>query len=157
MTPQELETAVRRLIDKDEIVDLVLRYSFLFDHGPVTDVPLLFTEDCIVDYGPGIAPVVHGRAAFAAMLSAENPDAFLATSHNNANVLVEFAGPDRAEVKTSLYAWHRPASGPQPQVWGYYFDEMVRTPDGWRIAKRQLRISGEENFPIAWRPLRDPE
>jgi hypothetical protein len=77
----------------------------------------------------------------------------LATSHHNANVLVTFIDVDRAEVKTSLYAWHHAAEGPNPRVWGYYFDEVARTSQGWRIAARQLRIGGQENFPIQWHPL----
>ena len=46
---------VRRLLDKDQIIDLVHQYSYCVDHGLYDEVVELFTEDCVVDYGP-IAP-----------------------------------------------------------------------------------------------------
>ena len=46
--------AIARLIDKDQIIDLVHEYSYFVDHGLYDDVVELFTEDCMVDYG--IAP-----------------------------------------------------------------------------------------------------
>ena len=48
--------AVRRLLDKDEIVDLVHRYSYCVDHRLYDEVAELFTDDCVVDYGPAFAP-----------------------------------------------------------------------------------------------------
>jgi hypothetical protein len=155
MTPDETQVALRRLMDKDAISDLVHRYSFLFDHGRLAEVVALFTPDCVIDYGPGIAPVIRGRAEFTALLSADNPHAFLGTSHHNANVLVTFDGPDHARVATSLYAWHHAAEGPNPRVWGYYFDDVVRSSEGWLMARRELRVGGHENFPIEWKPLVD--
>ena len=153
MNAQEIEAALRTLLDKDEIVDLVHRYSYLFDHGRQSEVPSLFTEDCVVDYGPGIAPVINGRDQLVSLLSSGDSAGFLGTSHHNANVLVAFDGADRADVVTSLYAWHHATSGPNPRVWGYYYDTVVRTIDGWRISRRQLRVSGQENFPVEWHPL----
>ena len=47
--------ALRRLLDKDEIVDLVHRYSYCVDHRLYDEVAALFTEDCVVDYGPAFA------------------------------------------------------------------------------------------------------
>ena len=52
----DAEAVVARLIDKDQIIDLVHRYSYCVDHRLYDEVIDLFTEDCVVDYGPGIAP-----------------------------------------------------------------------------------------------------
>ena len=49
------QAALRRLVDKDEIVDLVHRYSYGVDHRLYDEVAELFTEDCVVDYGPAFA------------------------------------------------------------------------------------------------------
>ena len=51
------QNALRRLLDKDSIVDLVHRYSYCVDHRLYDEVVDLFTEDCTVDYGPGWPPV----------------------------------------------------------------------------------------------------
>ena len=49
----DVESAVWQLIDKDQIIDLVHRYSYCVDHRLYDEVVELFTEDCVVDYGPG--------------------------------------------------------------------------------------------------------
>jgi ketosteroid isomerase-like protein len=140
---------LRRLLDKDEIADLVHRYSFFVDQKLYDEVAELFTDDCVVDYGPGVAPPIRGRAALRKMFGHPS-GGFAATSHHNANVLVTFEGDDRASVRTSLYAWHRLPNGATPQLWGLYHDTVERTPGGWRIAARQLRVYGVEDWDIEW-------
>jgi SnoaL-like domain len=136
--------AVERLIAKDEIIDLVHRYSYCVDHRLYDEVVELFIEDCVVDYGPGIPPV-RSKARLRRMFG--HPDGgFAATSHHNANVLVTFDDLDHATVRTSVYAWHQRTDGGTPCLWGYYHDSMVRLPAGWRIAGRQLRTLGAEDW-----------
>ena len=136
--------AIERLIAKDEIIDLVHRYSYCVDHRLYDEVVELFVEDCVVDYGPGIPPA-RSRASLRRMFG--HPDGgFAATSHHNANVLVTFEDLDHASVRTSVYAWHRRTDGGTPCLWGYYHDSMVRLPEGWRIAERQLRTLGAEDW-----------
>jgi hypothetical protein len=150
------ETAsIRRLIDKDWIVDLVHEYSYRVDHRLHDEVVDLFTEDCVVDYGPGVAPV-RSRAKLREMFGHQD-GRFAATSHHNANVLVTFDGADRASVRTAVYAWHKRSDGATPRVWGYYHDTVVRLPEGWRIAHRQLRVLGVEDWPMEMHPAVDPE
>ena len=147
--------AVRRLIDKDHIIDLVHHYSYYVDHRLYDEVVQLFTEDCVVDYGPGIPPV-RSRAGLRRMFG--HPDAgFAATSHHNANVLVKFEDPDHASVRTSVYAWHQRADGGTPRLWGYYHDSVVRLLDGWRIAERQLRTLGTEDWNMEMHSALDGE
>ena len=136
--------AVGRLVAKDEIIDLVHLYSYCVDHRLYDDVVELFTEDCVVDYGPGYR-TVRSRADLRRIFG--NPEgAFVATSHHNANVLVTFGDLDHASVRTSVYAWHQRSDGVTPRLWGYYHDSVVRGPGGWRIAERQLRVLGTENW-----------
>ena len=139
--------AIGRLIAKDEIIDLVHRYSYCVDHRLYDEVVELFTEDCIVDYGPEYH-TVRSKADLRRMFG--NPEgSFAATSHHNANVLVAFEGLDHASVRTSVYAWHQQSNGITPRLWGYYHDVVVRLPDGWRIAERQLRTLGTEDWNVA--------
>ena len=146
--------ALRRLIDKDEIIDLVHRYSYCVDHKLYDELAELFTNDCVVDYGPGVAPPVVGRAAFREMLG--HPDGgFAATSHHNANIFVTFVDNDHASVRTSLYAWHQRTDGTTPRLWGYYHDTVVRGTAGWQIATRQLRVLGVEGWDVEWHPAID--
>ena len=151
----EEAAAIRRLVDKDQIVDLVHEYSYRVDHRMYDEVVELFTEDCVVDYGPGIAPV-RSRSRLRQVLGQPGGQ-FTATSHHNANVLVTFDGADRASVRTSVYAWHERSDGVTPRVWGYYHDSVVRLPEGWRIAYRQLRVLGVEDWQMEMHPAVDAE
>jgi hypothetical protein len=151
----DLEQAVRRLLDKDEIVDLVHRYSYYVDNKLHDEVASLFTEDCVVDYGPGFGPPTRGRKAFRGLFGIGR--GFVNTSHHNANVLIGFDGEDRARVRASCYAWHETAEGATPRIWGAYYDVVVRTAEGWRFAERQLRVAGSEGWDsdFQWHPLLD--
>jgi hypothetical protein len=151
----DVPLAVRRLLDKDEIVELVHRYSYCVDHRLYDEVAALFTEDCVVDYGPGFPPI-QGRLALRKMF--EHPSAgFRATSHHNANVLVSFDGDDQATVRTSVYAWHQRSDLTTPKLWGYYHDRVQRGPDSWLMATRQLRVLGVEDWDAAMHPAVDVE
>jgi SnoaL-like domain/EthD domain len=147
----EGESTMRTLEDKSEITDLVHRYSYCVDRRLYDELADLFTEDCVVDYGPGFGAAVQGRTAFRGIFGVGR--GFEATSHHNANVLVSFEDEDRATVSSSLYAWHRRADGSTPQVWGGYDDVVVRTPAGWRFAERRLQAAGAEDWEVDWYPL----
>jgi 3-phenylpropionate/cinnamic acid dioxygenase small subunit len=144
-------SALRRLLDKDQIIDLVHRYSYFVDHRLYDDVVELFTEDCVVDYRPGVEPPVDSRTRLRQMFG-HGGGRFTSTSHHNANILVTFDNADRASVRTSVYAWHTRSDGTTPRLWGYYHDIVVRRPEGWRIARRQLRVHGVEDWDGEWHP-----
>ncbi len=146
----DLARMVRRLRDKDEIVDLVHRYSYLLDHKRGPEIAELFTEDAVADYAPGIGPPVRGKAALRELFPSPDRPGYVATSHHNANVLVTFDTDDRATVLTSLYGWHKSTDNDAPLVYGYYHDVAVRTAEGWRLAERQFRALGQEGWDIEW-------
>jgi hypothetical protein len=147
--------ALQRLVDKDQIIDLVHRYSYCVDHRLYDEVAALFTDDCVADFGPTWPPV-RTRAGLRRMFG-QNNGGFVATSHHNANVLVTFEDLHHASVSTSVYAWHRRADGTTPRLWGYYHDSVVRLPEGWRIAARQLRALGSEDWDSEMHPALDGE
>lgn len=155
-TPDDQRRALRYLLDKDAIVDLVHRYSYCVDHKLHDELAALFTDDCVIDYGPGSAPVIHGRRAFRRLLDSTVHDGvdhgFAATSHHNANVLIAFDTDDRANVRTSVYAWHLTRSGKTPQVWGYYHDVVTRTADGWKLHERKLHLHGTDGWHDDYHP-----
>lgn len=151
----DVPSVVRRLLDKDEIIDLVHRYSYCVDHRLYDEVASLFTEDCVVDYGPAF-PGIRGRLALREMFGHPS-GGFSATSHHNANVLVTFDDDDHATVRTSVYAWHQRSDLTTPRLWGYYHDTAERGPAGWLIATRQLRVLGVEDWDEAMHPAVDAE
>jgi ketosteroid isomerase-like protein len=151
----DLDARVARLEAHEAIRALVADYSFHMDHADFGAVAALFTDGCSVDFG--IAPPLEGRARLEQFLAAAAQPAdpaarMLATSHHNADLRIELGDEAHARGTVSLYAWHAPAAGGRAEVWGYYFDDYERTPAGWRIATRLLRVCGEDAFPAPWTP-----
>lgn len=159
MSATELEVLLRRLVDKDEIRELVAKYSLYADFGRFAEMFELFAEDCVFDYGPTFGGRHYGRAAFIEYMrgpGAARLPRFRATTHHNANVLIDFIDENTATGWTGLYAWHEMEDGSHAEVWGYYEDMYVRTPEGWRFRQRVERTAGQQNFAIEWNPLRRP-
>jgi ketosteroid isomerase-like protein len=135
---------LQRLIDKDQIRDLLYKYSLYSDSNDKEALADLFVEDCVIDYGPQLGKR-EGRASF--FTKRISPVKIHHTSHHNANILITFDGPDRATVISSLYAWHNLDGYPNGEVWGQYHDVVVRTPDGWLIESRTIKNAGARDFP----------
>lgn len=125
--------------DREEIVQLINLYGFAMDTQAWNLFDRIFTEDVDADYGP----TSHwtDRARFKQDFGSFH-EVFDATQHVMTNHLVTVDG-DRAAVHT-YGSWRliRHAAG-DPPVWdgtGYYDDALVRTAEGWRIAKRVCRV-----------------
>jgi ketosteroid isomerase-like protein len=146
--------AVQQLIDRQAIVDVIHAYCRNVDLVRPAEIAALFTEDCVVDYGPGLGPPTGGSAELERRLATGLPR-FAATSHHVSNIEVDVDdGGDAATTITYLYAWHRYDDGrPDAHLWARYHDRFVRTAAGWRIAERTLRVAGQQDFDVEWHPI----
>lgn len=55
----------------------------------------------------------------------------------------------RPDGSAATYACFQLVSTSGPDHWGTYRDEIVATPDGWRFAKRKVKIEGHvANSPV---------
>lgn len=135
-------------------MDVIHAYCRNVDLVRPAAVAALFTDDCTVDYGPGLGAPTHGSADLERRLGAGLPR-FAATSHHVSNIEISFDGTDdAADTVTYLYAWHRyDDDRPDAHLWARYHDRFVRTTDGWRIAARVLRVAGQQDFDVDWHPI----
>jgi len=126
-----------QLKDELEIIDLLNRYGVAIDARDWAMFRTVFTDDVVVDYG------VHGhwddldRWAYVFERIHRH---FAATQHSITNHQVELDG-DRARARSyvnALLVVPDQPGGSDVTVRGYYDDELVRTPSGWRIARRTL-------------------
>lgn len=146
-------SALQHLVDRQQIVDVIHAYCRNVDLVRADEVAALFTDDCMVDYGPGLGGPTHGSAELAERLGRGLPR-FAATSHHVSNTEVTFEGDATARATTYLYAWHRyPDGSPDAHLWAQYHDLFVRTAAGWRIAERVLKVAGQEAFDVEWYPI----
>ncbi|MBO0728591.1 MAG: nuclear transport factor 2 family protein [Acidimicrobiaceae bacterium] len=111
------------LEDRDEILQLLYRYNHAIDGGDAEGWADTFTEDAEFDVA---GHVTTGREALVKFASDVH-----GTRHIVSNPLIEVTG-DTAAVRAYLVVYH----GMQMVTIGSYQDELVRTPAGWRFARR---------------------
>lgn len=142
MIAATMETALRRLVDKDEIKDVLFTYCRGIDrcdeallrsvyHPGATDDHGLFagTAEAFVDW---LLPVLQG---------------FAATQHTLGNILIALDG-DRAHVESYYNAFHRvpePSGDRDVIVAGRYVDDFERRAGVWKIRARQVLCDWTRN------------
>jgi hypothetical protein len=137
---QEVDDAAVRLACEK----LLLQVAWLTDHGPQVEIAKLYTVDGEFDRD---GDVTRGRAAIAQMY-ARRP-ASLMTRHLVSNLQVEpiSAHSARCRSMAAVYRFRSadgtrataPVTLPGPEAVSEYDDTVVRTTEGWRIARRVLR------------------
>jgi len=127
--------------DRQEISDLLVRYATGIDRRDWPLFRTVFTDDCELDYGQiGTWTGVDAVTDF--MEQAHAAAGY--TMHRLTNQVITIDG-DKATTRTYIDGVIM-LSDNQAGVnaLGFYDDEIVRTADGWRIARRrftQVRVS----------------
>ncbi|OBB19133.1 polyketide cyclase [Mycolicibacterium setense] len=121
--------------DREDIVDVLIRYATGIDRR---DWPLFrtaFTDDCVLDYGEigcwtGVDAVTEFMGQSHAMAGH--------TMHRLSNHAIAVDG-DTATARTYVDALIMAQDNNSGvNAVGFYDDELVRTADGWRIARRRF-------------------
>jgi hypothetical protein len=127
----DLESRVRRLEDRQSIVDVVIRYCVAVDRRDWVMFSSCFASSVRRDSGKLL------REEFVALVESALPG-FRSTQHLSSNHVVTFDSddPDRANCESDMYAQHfleASASGTFYLLRARYLDELVRTSAGWKI------------------------
>lgn len=138
--PSDLESRIRRLEDRVQIVEQVTRYALAVDRRDWEMFAACFTDPVHVDFSQlGSSAGEFARTDF--VDSVRVPlSGFTATQHISPNHLVEFdeEDPDRAVCHSAMYAQHYLEDSPGGDFYllrGSYTNHLVRTPDGWRTER----------------------
>lgn len=136
--------AIRVLLDKGAIADVLSSYCTLLDAMDLDGLAALFTPDCIVDYGPEARLQSSGADGLRRDLA--RMWRWARTSHHLSNVLVTLdPGGDWAHASSYVLAWHERSDGSTATMMGRYEDRLVRGPDNrWRIASRRQLLTGND-------------
>jgi hypothetical protein len=138
------------LEDRAELVELISHYADIADLKEFTTLPgRVFTDVLALDFesvtGMPVMTVPLGdyvevlRAAFAP---------FKATHHAITGHVVDVDG-DTAKIHAHVRAEHWLTDVTSPWlVVGFYDNEAVRTPDGWRLNRVKLTAIHQENQPV---------
>ena len=140
----------QELSDRFEIQDLVFRYAELVDGKRVDELGQLFTADAHIDYSAMGGSVGNLEETLAFLRGALTSELFPNTQHLNANVHISVDG-DSATGRVMCFNPMEMALGDgQRQTFFlglWYVDEYRRTPEGWRICRREEEKSWVFNTP----------
>ena len=135
--------SLQELSDRIEIDDLLTRYAVGVDRKDWDLWETCFTPDAFIDYrafGGTSGSVKEVRAWLEKTMVI-----FPMSQHMVINREVAISG-DRARCRSGFYnpmTWPTPEGEPTKLSidGGYYCDELVRTPDGWKIRERVEEFS----------------
>jgi hypothetical protein len=177
---EEFQRSMQCLIDKEDIRDVLLRYSRGIDRLDVELFRTVFWEDGGFEEG-----IVEGPARdFVPGLIDAVGNMFASTQHFISNIRVEFEGSDVAFTESYFLAFHLLKSGASTldallgaglvesvggdysrtyelYVGGRYFDRFEKRAGSWRILKRRFVADwtsagpesglGREGFAKLWK------
>jgi ketosteroid isomerase-like protein len=123
--------------DERKIQRLMARYCHLVDDGAFGELMELWADDAELALRGETAT---GPAAIVALIAGlQTPER--RGIHLGANAIIDVEG-DTARA-ASDFLFMRREGGPDPQKFiGRYDDRFVRTPDGWRFHRREIRFRG---------------
>ena len=129
---------LHELADRQEIVDVITRYTRAIDTRSWDDLDHVFTDDAILDYSAVGGPV--DVLAVARPWVAQGLSGFLRYQHVIGQVAIDLDGDTAratAYFTNPMVAPTKDGGETLVEVGGYYHHELVRTPAGWR-SKRMV-------------------
>jgi 3-phenylpropionate/cinnamic acid dioxygenase small subunit len=150
VSPAVTASDLQALQDKQEITEICYRYGLALDTRDWAALAGLFTPDADAYY-MDMPPARGYQAIEDTCRTALAP--MSATQHLISNVVVRLDG-DRAESTCYLQAQHvKPGTpgGDNFIIAGRYDDQLVRTPQGWRIRERRLQAMWTDGNPAVAR------
>lgn len=119
--------------DRQDISDLLVRYATGIDRHDWALFRTVFTDDCQLDYGEvGSWDGVDAVTEFMEMSHQG-----VQTLHRMTNQAIDVDG-DHATARTYVDMVMVGQGSAGVNAIGYYDDEIARTDDGWRIARRRF-------------------
>jgi 3-phenylpropionate/cinnamic acid dioxygenase small subunit len=149
------DSALTELVDKQAIIELATRYAIAVDARDWDTFRSCFVPEVVGEYTTRVV----GYDEFEA--NAQRLIPVTRTQHTVSNFAVQLDG-DRATHQCYVHAFHytQDAVGEKTFVIrGRYTDELVRTPEGWKITFRRLEkwhLEGNPSVippPVSGQPL----
>lgn len=122
--------------DHIEIHQVLADYGHVVDDHDWDRADQVFTDDVVFDQGPG-GTVLNGISEITATFKGRNMYAHVTT---NTTLREESDGTVSAHSKFIGFP------NEDPPVTGDYYDQMVRTPAGWRLQHRRAEVRQRKFF-----------
>ncbi len=143
------------LLDRAEISDVVRAYATGLDRRDWALYRSIFTDEIEMDFRSVGIRAGSYRADDWVRDAARLFAGFAATQHTSTNHVHDVRG-DRATCTSNMQAEHfvarEPGDGLEQgadrwTIGGYYTNELVRTPDGWKLSKITLSVTWTRGNP----------
>jgi ketosteroid isomerase-like protein len=131
------------LVDREAVRDVVQAYARAVDAKDLAGVAACFTADCAYEGALGRGTIAEALATLRTAM-----DRYAVTMHFLGTHAATVDG-DAAHAETYAVAHHVRRDGGHLVVGVRYQDGLVRTPDGWRIARRVVRTDWRAEHPAA--------
>jgi 3-phenylpropionate/cinnamic acid dioxygenase small subunit len=134
-----VDPSVHELLDERDITRLCYRYAAALDDRDWELLRSCFVPDAVAEY-EGMERCEGYESIRDLCRTALTP---LTRSHHLIGNVYPVVDGDRGTAQCYLQAQHVKAGTPGGDTFviaGRYSDELVRTPEGWRIARRRLEI-----------------
>ena len=131
-----LQAQMRALTDEADVRTLAAAFSDICNRGDVAEFRKLWTDDGVWEIGDPLPAQAVGIEAIAQMLTGLLAawEFFVQMTHSG---VVTLDG-DRARARWTVQETARSKGGNRfYNNFALYEDEMVRTPEGWRFARRK--------------------
>lgn len=142
MKPNTTVSALTAL-DRLEIQELVTGYGVHHDRRDFASLRECFTSGATytmrITNGPTYGPH-HGPDAIVAQIQAFKETQNDVRRHHISNLQIEELGDGTVSVHSYVLVSATDADGLSIKTVGTYADTVVRTPDGWRIARKELQL-----------------
>ena len=156
----DLAARLERVEDEREITRLLTLYGFAVDVGDADAAAGLYTEDTVIDLGPGSQ--FEGLAGARQLVLDERHQAIVGRcAHTVGPLIVDVdVDGDHASAAGYVRVYVSDADTGEPQLWriSYTRFELVRSGTSWRIRARTSRPVGVDDAVELLRPsLSSPE
>ncbi len=146
MVSEPSASELRATVDEVAIRGLVAAYADVVNRRTWAEFADLFLPDAPItlDLRDGEPLAFAGPGAIGDFIAgALEQYPFFEFVALNVRVLLEVEGdPDRATVRTYMCELRQDHAGTPSRAYGLYQDDVVRTADGWRFARRRYQSIG---------------
>jgi SnoaL-like domain len=120
---------------REAIRDLLTRYTYNGDRGRIDDLAACFAADGVLEF-PGNSGTGPAGVKAALTSGARNPAITFIRHHITPPLITLDASGTRATARSYFAV----TSNHGPDHSGTYDDQLVLTADGWRFARRRVRV-----------------
>jgi ketosteroid isomerase-like protein len=140
------EDAIQRAVDESAIRNVIARIAAATDQGDLNEYASLFSDDAVLQMRsppdkPAVVPPTRGRAAILAGGQKRRAEGMAGPGSHVAHAIQSSAvtvSGNTAQARTYVVIYKNAHAAPEAMAIRMYLDDLVRTPEGWKVSSRLI-------------------